>query len=180
MHSLLLTGGRRAGAVGPSLRDGERLRVGHVRVEGQQPCGAFLDQADSRVTVAMHAALVACGLSKPPCEVQGVLWQVRSLSPDEQPRGKTRHHAAHVVLHRVSALLQLRVESLELRVPLGHWARSRLDRRLERPKRFDVGSQRRVDVRHGRQPAGNVARYARQRLGRSPPFSTARFRWMDA
>jgi len=145
-------------AIGQQLRDGERLGVGHVRVKGQQQRGAFLDEADAGVTVAMNTALVAFGLSKPPFEVEVVLWQVLGLFPDEQPRGKTRHHAAHVVLHRVSALPKLRLQVLELRVPLSHCARSRFERRLDRPNRLDMGPQRLVDVLHGRQPAVNVVR----------------------
>ena len=34
-------------------------------LEGQQQCRAFVDDADSRVSVAMNTAFVASGLSKP-------------------------------------------------------------------------------------------------------------------
>ena len=34
-------------------------------IEGPQQCRAFRDDADSRVSVAVHTAFVAFGLSKP-------------------------------------------------------------------------------------------------------------------
>ena len=34
-------------------------------IEGQQQCRAFVDNADSRVAVAVHTAFVAFGVSKP-------------------------------------------------------------------------------------------------------------------
>jgi hypothetical protein len=106
----------------------------------------------------MHTAFVAFGLSKPPFKIEGVLRQVRCLASDEQPRGKTRHHAAHVVLYRVIALLELRLQTLELRLPLGRCARRGFKRRLDRPDRLNVGLQRLLDILDGRQPAVNVAR----------------------
>jgi hypothetical protein len=127
-------------------------------VEGQQQRGAFLDKANSSMAVAMNTALVAFGLAKPPFEVQIVLRQVLRLSPDEQPRGKARHHTAHVVLHGVSALLELHLQALELCLPFGGCARRGLQRRLDCPDRFDMGLQRLLDVLDGRQPAVNVAR----------------------
>ena len=38
-------------------------------IEGQQQCRAFMDDADSRVAVAMKTTFVALGLSKPSFEV---------------------------------------------------------------------------------------------------------------
>jgi len=106
----------------------------------------------------MNTAFVAFRLSKPPFKIEVVLRQVRCLSSDEQPRGKTRHHAAHVALYRVIALVELRLQTLALRLPLGRCTRRRFKRRLDRPDRLNVGQQRLLDVLHGRQPAVNVAR----------------------
>ena len=126
-------------AIGPYIRRSERLRVDQVRIQGQQQRRAFLDEADPGVTVAMNAALVAFRLSKPPFEVEVVLRQVLRLSPNKQPGGKTCHHAAHVVPHRISALLELRLQALELHLPLGRCAGSRRERRLNSADILDVG-----------------------------------------
>lgn len=117
-----------------------------------------MDETDPGVAVAMNTAFVAFGLSKPPFKIEVVLRQVHGLSADEQPRGKTRHHAAHVVLYRVIALLELRLQTLELRLPLGRGARRGVKRRLDRPDRLNVGLQRLLDVLDGRHPPVNVAR----------------------
>ena len=45
-------------------------------IEGQQQCGAFLDEANPSMAAAVNAALVAFGLAKPALEVQVVLWEV--------------------------------------------------------------------------------------------------------
>jgi hypothetical protein len=129
-----------------------------MRVEGQQQRRAFLDEADPGVAVAMNAALMAFGLSEPPFKVEVVLRQVPLLSPDEQPRGKARHHTAHVVPHRISALLELRLHGLKLCLPLSLCARSRHECRVDSPDILDVGPQRLLDVLDGYQPAVNVAR----------------------
>lgn len=127
-----------------------------MRVEGQQQRGAFLDEADPGVTMAMNAALVAFGLPKPPFKVEVVLGQVLSLSSGEESWGKARHHTAHVLLHRVSTLLELLLQALKLYVPLGHCARRWRERRLDRPQRLDMGPYRLLDILHDRQPAVNV------------------------
>ena len=106
----------------------------------------------------MHAALVTFGLSKPPFKVEGILRQIPCLSPNKQPRGKARHHAAHVALHRISTLLELCLQALKLRLPLGRCACRGIERCLDRPESLDVGLQRLLEVLDGRQPAVNVAR----------------------
>jgi len=132
--------------------------VCQVRIEGQQQRGAFLDKANPGVPVAVNAALVSFGLSEPPFEVEVVLRQVALLSSNKQPRRKARHHAAHVLPHWISALLELLLHTLQLHLALGTRATGRLDRRLESPDSLHVGPQSLVDVMDGRQPSVNVVR----------------------
>lgn len=145
-------------AIGPYIRSGERLGVGQVCIEGQQQRGAFLDKTNPGVPVAVNAALVSFGLSEPPLEVEVVLRQVALLASNKQPRRKTCHHAAHVLLHGISALLEPLLHTLKLPLPLGTRATGRLKRRLESPDILHVGAQRLVNVMDGCQPAVNVGR----------------------
>jgi hypothetical protein len=45
-----------------------------MRIERRQQRGAFVDEADPSMAVAMNTALVAFGVSKPAFEVEVVLW----------------------------------------------------------------------------------------------------------
>ena len=51
-----------------------------MRIERRQQCGAFVDEADPSMAVAMNAALVAFGVSKPAFEVEVVLWEVHVVT----------------------------------------------------------------------------------------------------
>lgn len=117
-----------------------------------------MDKTHPGVPVAVNAALVSFGLSEPPFEVEVVLRQVARLASHKQPRRKTCHHAAHVLLHGISALLEPLLHTLKLPLPLGTRATGRLKRRLESPEILHMGAQRLVDVMDGRQPAVNVGR----------------------
>jgi hypothetical protein len=78
-----------------------------VRVEGQEQRGAFLDEADPGVSVAVNAALVPFGLSKPALQSEIVLRQVHVFTPNKQPRGKAGHDVAHMLPERIVTLLEL-------------------------------------------------------------------------
>jgi len=105
--------------------------VRQVRIEGQEQRGAFLDEADPRVPVAVDTALVPFGLSEPAFQVEVILRQVRLIAPDKQPRGKARHHAAHVLADRIVACLALPLQDLKLLLTLGPRAPLRLECRLD-------------------------------------------------
>jgi hypothetical protein len=81
--------------------------VGEVRVECQQQRRAFLDDADSGMTVTVNPALMPFGLFKPALQIEVVLWEFRLLLSHKQPRRKARHDAAHVVADRIVTRLQL-------------------------------------------------------------------------
>jgi hypothetical protein len=102
-----------------------------VRIEGQEQRGAFVDEADPTVLVAVYAALMPFGLSEPAFQVEVILRQVRLLAPDKQPRGKAGHHAAHMLADQIVACLALPLQDLKLLLTLGPRAPVRLERRLD-------------------------------------------------
>jgi len=75
--------------------------VGEVRVECQQQRRAFLDDADSGMTMTVTPALVPFGLLKPALQIEMVLGVFRLLLSHQQPRHKARHDAAHVLPDRI-------------------------------------------------------------------------------
>ena len=104
-----------------------------MRVEGQQQCGAFLHDAHPSVPVAVDAALVPFGLSKPTLQIEVVLRHVRLFLSHKQPGGKAGHDTAHMLPDRIMALLELLLQDLKLRLTLGTRATVRFERRLDRP-----------------------------------------------
>jgi hypothetical protein len=90
----------------------------HMRIERRQPRGAFVDEADPSVAVAMNAALVAFGVSKPAFEVEVVLWEVRVVTSYKQAWLKTRQHPTHVLPPRIVTPLELLPQGLKLHVPV--------------------------------------------------------------
>jgi hypothetical protein len=145
-------------AIRHEILSGERLRVCHVRIKGQQQRRAFLDKADPGVLVTVNAALVAFGRSEPAFEVEVVLWQVPGVAPDEQPWRKARHHAAHVVPHRISALLQLLLHMLKLLLTFSTRPLRRLKRCLDSPESLHVRAQRLLDVMDSCHPPVKIRR----------------------
>jgi hypothetical protein len=129
-----------------------------VRIKGQYQGGAFLDEANPGVPVTVNAALVAFGVPEPSFKVEVVLRQVALLASHKQSRRKARYHAAHVLPHGISALLQLLLHTLQLLLTLGTRATCRLERRLDSPEILHVGAQRLVEVLEGRQPTVNRGR----------------------
>ena len=78
-----------------------------MRVEGQQQGGAFLHEAHPSVPVAVDAALVPFGLSKPTLQIEGVLRHAHLFLANTQPGGKAGHDTAPMVPDRIMALVAL-------------------------------------------------------------------------
>src|SRR5262245_25279890 len=114
MQSLTLTGWGRRMPVGPEVCRREGRGMLHVRIEGQQQRGAFLDESYPGVAVAVNAALVAFGLSEPAFEVEVVLRQVPVLPSHKQARRKAGHDVAHRLPNGITTLLQLCLQDLKL------------------------------------------------------------------
>ena len=166
--------------VAPQIHGGERLRVRQVRVEGQQQRGAFLDETDPGVPVAVHAALVPFGLSAPAFQVEGLLRPLHLLTPDKQPGGKAGHHAAHLLPERIVAGLARLRQALKRRLTLGTRATVQLEGRLDGPDVLHVVAHSRLGVVDCRQPPVDVARYTRQTVMRRPPFFASTVCWSEA
>ena len=148
-------------------------------LEGQQQCRAFVDDADSRVSVAMNTAFVASGLSKPAFQLYVVPRQVRLLASDKQARSKVRHHVAHVVLDRVGTALELRLQRLKLCLSLRARAPGRVKGGLDGPYLRHLVAHLFLGSLHTAQPPVDVAGQTGESLMRRPPFWTSRFRWRD-
>jgi len=129
-----------------------------VRVKGQEQCGAFLDDADSGVAVAVNTALVPFGLSKPALQIEVVLRPIHVLTPNKQPRSKAGHDVTKVLLGQVIALLELLLQDLKRCLTLGTRALVWFERRLDRPDILHMGSQGFLGVVDRCQPSVNVAR----------------------
>jgi hypothetical protein len=110
------------------------------------------------VAVAVDAALVPFGLPEPAFQVEVVLWQVRLLTPDKQPRGKAGHHAAHVLADRIVACLALPLQALKLLLTLGTRTPVRLERRLDGLEILHIITNGLMDVMDCCQAPVDVAR----------------------
>jgi hypothetical protein len=139
-------------AGGPYICTSERLRVCQVRVEGQQQRGAFLHEADPGMPMAVHAAFVPFGLSKPALQVEVILWQVRLFTPNKQPRGTAGHDMPHVLPGRIIARAELLLQDLKLGLTLGTRATGWIERRLDHPDVLHVVANGLLGVVDRRQP----------------------------
>lgn len=166
--------------LGPYSRGCAWLWVRQVRVEGQQQRGAFLDNADPSVPVAVHAALVPFGLAEPAFQVEGVLGQVGVLTSNKQPRRKAGHAMAHMVSDRIVARVALLLQDLTLRLTLGTRATLRFACRLDRSHILHGGTQSLLRIMARRQTPVNVARSTRKTRVCRPPVFASRWRWSAA
>jgi hypothetical protein len=180
MQGLTLTRRSRARAVGPSIGPSERLRVCQVRVEGQPQRGAVLHEADPGMPMAVHAAFVPCGLSKPALQVEGILGQVRLFTPTKPPRGTAGHARPPGVPGRIIARAALLLHDLQRGLTLGTRATGWIERRLDHPDVLHGVAQGLVGVVDRRQPPVARARETPEALGRQPPVCAPRCRWSEA
>jgi hypothetical protein len=151
----------------------------HMRIERCQQCGAFVDEADPRVAVAMHAALVAFGVSKPAFEVEVVLGEVRVVTSHKQAWLKTRQHPPHVLSPRIVTPLELLPQDLKLHVPVVARATGGIKRGLDCPHVCHLVTYVLLGCLHTRQASVNRAGQARELLVGTPPFGASRFRCSD-
>ena len=151
-----------------------------MRIERRQQRGAFVDEADPSVAVAMNAALVAFRVSKPAFEVEVVLWEVRVVTSYKQAWLKTRQHPPHVLPPRIVTPLELRPQDLKLRVTLVARAPVGIKRGLDCPHVCHLVTYVLLGRLHTRQASINIAGQARELLVGTPPFCVSRFRCSDA
>ena len=128
-----------------------------VRVEGQQQCGTFLNDANPSVLVAVDAALVPFGLFKPALEIKIVWRQVCLFASHKQSGSKARHDTPHMLLDGIVARLELLLQDLKLCLTLGTCVTVWVECRLDRPHILDVGPKRLLGVMDCRQTSRNVA-----------------------
>ena len=128
-----------------------------VRVEDQQQCGTFLNDANPRVLVAVEAALVPFGLFKPALQIKIVWRQVCLFAPHKQSGSKARHDTTHMLPDGIVARLELLLSDLKLRLTLGTCATVWVECRLDRSHILHGGSNRLLGVMDCRQTSRHVA-----------------------
>ena len=151
-----------------------------MRIERRQQCGAFVDEANPRVAVAMHAALVAFGVSQPAFEVEVVLWEIRVVTSHKQAWLTTGQYPTHVLPPRIVTPLELLPQGLKLHVPVVARAIGRIKRGLDCPHVCHLVTDVLLGCLHTCQASVNIAGQARELLVSTPPFCASRFRCSDA
>lgn len=151
-----------------------------MRIERRQQCGAFVDEAHPSVAVAMNAALVAFGVSKPAFEVEVVLGESRVVPSHKQAWLKTRQYPTHVLPPRIITPLALLPQGLKLYVPVVARAMGGIKRGLDCPHVCHLVTYVLLGCLHTRQASVNIAGQARELLVGTPPFCASRFRCSDA
>ena len=129
-----------------------------VGIKGHQAWRPLLHEPAPGVAVAVDAALVPFGLSEPAFEVEVGLGQVCLLAPDTQPRGKARHHAAHVLAGRIVACLALPLQDLKRLLTLGTRPSGRRERRLDGLDSLPISTPGLLDIVDCCQTPVDVAR----------------------
>ena|GEM_PF-6703860 len=149
-------------------------------IESQHQRGAFLDQTDASVLVAMNTALMPFGLFEPALQVEIVRRPLRLFAPDKQPGRKARHDTAHMLPHRVIAVLQLLPQDLKTFLTLVARAAARIEGGVDHSHLHSLLTYVFLGGLHAAQPPVDVAGQPRQSLMSRPPFCASRFRWSDA
>ena len=151
-----------------------------MRIERRQQCGAFVDEAHPSMAVAMNAALVAFGVSKPACEVEVVLREIRVVTSHKQAWLKTRQYPTYVLPLRIVTPLELLPQGLKLHVPVVARAIGGIKCGLDCPHVCHLVTDVLLGRLHTRQASVNRAGQTRELLVGTPPFCASRFRRSDA
>ena len=151
-----------------------------MRIERRQQCRAFVDEAHPSMAVAMHAALVAFGVSKPAFEVEVILWESRVVTSHKQAWLKTRQYSTHVLSPRIVTLLELLPQGLKVHMPVVARAIGGIKCGLDCPHVCHLVMYVLLGHLHTRQASVNIAGQARELLVGTPPFCASRFRCSDA
>jgi hypothetical protein len=110
------------------------------------------------VAVAVNAALVSFGLSKPTLQIEVILGHLHLFTPNKEPRRKARHDVAHMLSNRIVALLELLLQDLKLRLTLGTRTTIGGERHRDSPDVLHVMAHGLVGVVDHPQPPVDVAR----------------------
>ena len=70
-----------------------------MRIQCQNQCRSFLNDANPRVTMTVNSPLVALGQAKPTLQVQIVTNLFKLGTTHEKPGEKADHHPSHVLVN---------------------------------------------------------------------------------
>ena len=111
-------------------------------VQSQDQRGAFLNDADARMTSSMNPSLMPFGQTKPSLQVQVVSRQVHGIAASKQTRPEACHHLGEVFVDRILLAGKLLTQDVELRLALvtasRRWIQHGADATYLIGERFDL------------------------------------------
>ena len=75
---------------------------------------SFLDNPNPRVAMAVDPPLVALGQAEPPLQIEIVAESLEDRLADKQARDETEHDPGHLLVNRITGVLEARGQRLEL------------------------------------------------------------------
>ena len=120
------------------------------------------------------------GEAKPPLEIEIVLDLFEFALADEKAGEKANHHRGHLVANRVLCMLESIDQLFELLLPSRACHSTGLEGGGYFLDVFDVFSDRFLFIPNCAQASVDASGQAVELLFGEPPFSSSKFRWIDA
>ena len=147
-----------------------------VGIESGHQGRSFLNDADSRVAVAMDPPLVTLGQAKPTLQIQVVSDRFELALADEQAGQEAHQHLDHLLANRVLRLLEAIDQSFECLLPLRAATRPRFEGRGDFLEVLDGVSDGLLFGPNGVEATVDAAGQAAELLLCEPPFCSSTFR----
>jgi len=151
-------------------------RVRIQRVDHRCP---FLNDSDSRVTMAMDPPLMTLGQPKPSFKIEIVLDLFKLARADEKAGEKAHHHLDHVLVNRILSRLEFINQLFELLLAI-RTILSRFQGRSYLLDVLDVFSDFLLLGLDCVQTSVDAAGQAAELLLFEAPFFSSKFRWIDS
>ncbi len=148
-------------------------------VQRQHEGGAFQNDSDTGVVMAVNPPFMSLGLAEEAFQVEIVLGQIR-VAAREQPLLETGHDLGHVLVHRIQFRREGLLQAVELLLSLLRRTITGRQRLLYLLDVADIATDLFLDrFDRGKSPA-DVAREPCDLVLCRPPFFAARFRCKDS
>jgi hypothetical protein len=151
-----------------------------VCVQGMHQRGAFQNNANPRVAMAVNPPLMTLGQAKPPLQIEVVLDLHKHAFAHEQAGEKADHHLGHLFVNRVPGLLESLDQSLELRPPIVAGPYPRFEGRGDFLDVLGVLADRLLLDAYFVSATVDAGGESAELLLCESPFFASRFRWSDA
>jgi len=150
-----------------------------VCVQRQHECGAFQNDTDAGVVMAVNPPFMPLGLAEEAFQVEIVLGQV-GVAARKQPRLKTGHDLGHVLVHGIRFHREGLLQVFELLLSLLRRAITGRQRLVYLLDVADIATDLFLDRFDLGKSAADVAREPIDLVLRRPPFFAAKFRCKDS